>query len=196
MSEKTNGNGRIIHEVTTNGVVFNPGNTQETPHFVMAVWEAFRWTGDEGFLRELYPLCRKGVMEWLLGAQDTDGDLFPEGYGITEVAGLNWELIDTAVYTHGALRPSARWRRILGDPNSEKAQELAARLAKAIEERYWLEEEGLYADLIAPPDIVLARLDRFAARRVIKARGHEPQARRDREDLPYKRSRHRAALAL
>ena len=61
----------------------------------MAVWEAFLWTGDWAFLKEMYPLCRKGVLEWLLKTQDTNGDLFPEGYGITEVAGLDWELVDT-----------------------------------------------------------------------------------------------------
>lgn len=159
VSQETNGNGRIIHEVTTNGVVFNPGNTQETPHFVMAVWEAFCWTGDEAFLRELYPLCRQGVMEWLLGAQDSDGDLFPEGYGITEVAGLNWELIDTAVYTHGALVALAEMAALVGDEETAKrSRELAPRVARAIEERYWLEDEGLYADLIAPSRVVMERL--------------------------------------
>lgn len=159
VSRETNGNGRIIHEVTTNGVVFNPGNTQETPHFVMAVWDAFCWTGDEEFLRELYPLCREGVMEWLLGTQDTDGDLFPEGYGITEVAGLNWELLDTAVYTHGALVALAEMAAHVGDETTaQKARELAPRVARAIEERYWLEDEGLYADLIAPPRMMMERL--------------------------------------
>src|SRR5256714_10427456 len=34
-SMKTNGNGRIVHEVTTNGVVSNPGNTQETAQFIL-----------------------------------------------------------------------------------------------------------------------------------------------------------------
>ena len=159
VSEETNGDGRIIHEVTTNGVVYNPGNSQETPHFVMAVWEAFLWTGDMEFLRELYPVCRKGVLEWLLNTQDTDGDLFPEGYGITEVAGLNWELIDTAVYAQRALAALAEMAKLLEDSQTAaKAGELASRLAQAIEERYWLEDEGLYADLIASPKIVLERL--------------------------------------
>jgi hypothetical protein len=29
-SDQANGNGRIAHEITTNGQVVNPGNTQET----------------------------------------------------------------------------------------------------------------------------------------------------------------------
>ena len=36
-SAKANGNGRILHEVTTNGGVSNPGNTQETALFIMVV---------------------------------------------------------------------------------------------------------------------------------------------------------------
>lgn len=166
VSEKTNGNGRIIHEVTTSGVVYNPGNTQETPHFVMAVWDAFCWTGDREFLRELYPICRKGVLEWLLTVKDTDGDLFPEGYGITEVAGLNWELIDTAVYTQRALAALAEMAEVVGDPKTAaEASELASRLAAKIEERFWLEDEGLYADLIAPPQIVLDRLEQIRSQK-------------------------------
>ncbi|HEX9441141.1 MAG TPA: hypothetical protein VF909_15760, partial [Roseiflexaceae bacterium] len=38
--------GRIPHEITTNGRVFHPGNTQETPQFAAACWDYFRWTGD------------------------------------------------------------------------------------------------------------------------------------------------------
>ena len=50
VSEKTNGNGRIIHEMSSNGFVYNKGNIQETPHFAIAVWKVFEWTGDRQFL--------------------------------------------------------------------------------------------------------------------------------------------------
>ena len=39
---------------------------------------------------------------------DQDGNLFPGGYGIMEVLGLNAELIDVAVYTQQALEATAR----------------------------------------------------------------------------------------
>lgn len=158
-SEQVNGNGRIIHEVVTNGEVYNPGNTQETAHFVMAVYTTFLWTGDMDFLKSLYPLCRQGALEWLLDTMDIDRDLFPEGYGIMEVAGLNWELIDAAVYTQQALVSVAKMARILEDEATAlRSEELAVQLAKRIEERYWQEAEGLYADVIAPPRIFLERL--------------------------------------
>ena len=52
ISNATNGNGSIIHEVSTNGVVFNPGNINETPQFVSLVWEIYQWTGDYYFLEK------------------------------------------------------------------------------------------------------------------------------------------------
>ncbi|SKA78645.1 hypothetical protein SAMN05443428_102164 [Caloramator quimbayensis] len=53
ISKEQNGNGRIIHEVVTNGVVSNDGNTQETPHFIKMVYYVFLWTGDVEFLKEM-----------------------------------------------------------------------------------------------------------------------------------------------
>lgn len=159
ISEETNGNGRIIHEATTHGVVFNPGNTQETPHFTMAVWDTFLWTGDTAFLRELYPTCKKGVLDWLLDTMDTDGDLFPEGYGIMEVAGVNWELIDTAVYTHEALKALGHMADLVHEPDVvAQCKEQAERLREFIEARFWSEEEQLYADLIASPSMLMERM--------------------------------------
>ena len=85
-SNKVNGNGRIIHEVTTNGVVFNPGNTQETAHFIMTAAKVVRWTGDLAFAREMYPAMKRGI-RWLLVDMDENRNLFPGGYGVTEIPG-------------------------------------------------------------------------------------------------------------
>ena len=37
LSEKENGTGQIVHEVSTNGAVFNPGNINETPQFSILI---------------------------------------------------------------------------------------------------------------------------------------------------------------
>lgn len=74
-SREANGNGRFVHEVTTMGAVSNPGNTQETAHYIAFVWEMFLWTGDETLLREHYDYCVQGI-KWLLDEMDQDGDLF------------------------------------------------------------------------------------------------------------------------
>ena len=95
-SARANGNGRIVHEVTTNGAVSNFGNSQETAQFILTIGKLFEWTGDLGFAREMYPAMKQGL-HWLLTDMDRNQNLFPEGYGIMEVLGLNAELIDVAV---------------------------------------------------------------------------------------------------
>ena len=37
-----NGSGKIMHEMSTNGAVFNPGNLNETPQFASLIWEVFK----------------------------------------------------------------------------------------------------------------------------------------------------------
>jgi hypothetical protein len=59
ISEKTNGNGRIIHEVSTNGAVFNLGNINETPQFASLIWFVYQWTGDKAFFTEILSNYKK-----------------------------------------------------------------------------------------------------------------------------------------
>ena len=53
--------GRVVHEMSTNGIVFNEGNAVEVPTFVRAVHQYWQWTGDDTTLRKLYPFCKQGV---------------------------------------------------------------------------------------------------------------------------------------
>jgi glycogen debranching enzyme len=145
-SEKTNGNGRIVHEVTTAGAISNPGNSQETAQWVMTVGKLVAWSGDLALAREMYPAMKQGLA-WLLGEMDPDRNMFPGGYGIMEVLGLNAELIDVAVYTQQALEATARVGRLLGDSGTAARYERQAReLETRINERFWIEEETSYAD--------------------------------------------------
>jgi glycogen debranching enzyme len=145
-SAKANGNGRIVHEVTTHGAVSNPGNTQETAQFILTVGRVIQWTGDRAFAREMYPAMRQGL-RWLLADMDRNQNLFPEGYGIMEVLGLNTEVIDAAVYTQQALVATAGIAEILGDPGSaNRYRRLADQLKERINQRFWIEKEGSYGD--------------------------------------------------
>ena len=107
VSAKANANGRIVHEVSTNGVVNNPGNTQETAEFVATAGMLVEWTGDLAFAREIYPAMKQGIL-WLMGAQDQNHDLFPEGYGIMEVLGLNADRTPAGVQAPPLPRPRPR----------------------------------------------------------------------------------------
>lgn len=165
VSRQTNGDsGRIAHEIACTGRVFNPGNTQETPQFARAVLETYLWSGDRALVDDLYPLCRDGVLAWTLGQCDADGDLLPEGYGITEVHGLDGEMIDSAVWAHEGLRALGRMAALVGDVDTAaRCAELAPRLRDEIERRFWQAEEGLYADWIATPRAAIPVLERLRA---------------------------------
>ena len=145
-SMKANGNGRIVHEVTTNGGVVNPGNTQETAQFIMTVGRVVDWTGDVRFAREMYPAVTLGI-NWLLTDMDQNRDLFPEGYGITEILGLNAEVIDVAVYTQQALQAAAHLSSILGkEQAAAHYAQLASELEARINQKFWIESEQAYGD--------------------------------------------------
>jgi glycogen debranching enzyme len=149
VSEKVNGNGRVVHEISTSGAVYNPGNTQETAHFVMAVWKTFQWTGDREFLAELYPFVKKSI-QWLTVEMDANKDLFPEGYGIMEVKGLSAELIDVAVYTQQALECASLMAEVLNEGQiSEAYKTLSLSLKDKINSEFWDDEEKHYMDFYA-----------------------------------------------
>ncbi len=158
-SEKTNGNGRVVHEITNFGGIPNPGNTQETGHYITAVYHYWHWSGDTETMKTLFSFCEKGV-QWLLTEMDPDGDLLPHGYGIMEVKGLNVELIDTAVYTCQALYCMSEMAGALGmDADTYRAK--AEMLKAAINDRLWIAEEGLYADAIGTVQQISGYIDAF-----------------------------------
>lgn len=155
LSELENGNGRIVHEVSTNAVVFNPGNINETPQFASTVWEVYRWTGDRALLEKYFPLIEKGL-KWLLEENDQDGNLLADGYGMMEIHGLESEMIDVAAYSYKAFADAAQMAEILGKTDlSESYQQTADALAKKINTDFWVSEFGSYADFIGTAEEAL-----------------------------------------
>lgn len=147
-SDKTNGNGRIVHEVSTNGSVFNAGNVNETPQYVSLVWSMFQWQGEIAFLKDHFPRIQQSL-EWIL-TKDTDGNGLPEGAGMMEVRGLESEMIDVAVYTQKAFSDAAKIASLLGEHLlAEGYKEKASALAKKINTDFWSEDFNAYADFIA-----------------------------------------------
>jgi glycogen debranching enzyme len=182
-SMKANGNGRILHELTTNGAVSNPGNTQETAQFILTIGRLFEWTGDVDFAREMYPAMKLGI-HWLLTDMDQNRNLFPEGYGIMEVYGLNAELIDVAVYTQQALKATAQIAAILDEPDAaERYQQLASQLARKINESFWVPEEGSYADFYGSKTQAISAAE--GAIKQIRLKGADKLTQRDKELIGY-----------
>ena len=150
-SERTNGTGQIIHEMSTNGAVFNPGNMNETPQFVTACWDTYLWSGDLKFLEEMYPLMLKS-MRWL-EKQDLDNNGIPDGYGMMEIHGMDGEMIDVASYSVQGWEALSKAALVMKDEThiDEWAGKNAARLRKYINENYWVESASAYADVRGLP---------------------------------------------
>lgn len=152
-SAEHNGNGRIVHEILPNGHCPNPGNTQETAHFISMIWKYYEFTGDWSLIEECLPYLEKCVA-WLQ-EQDEDNDMFPSGYGIIEIAGLNMEMIDTAVYTCEAYGCYAKMMKKIGrEQEADKYFFLFQRVKDAINDKLWDDRAGLYCDAYASYDVI------------------------------------------
>jgi glycogen debranching enzyme len=113
-------------------------------------------------LRRSYDFCRRGVLEWTLGECARDGDLLPYGYGITEREGLDLQCIDVATHTVKGLQALAGMAGTLGDEDvATRCQALAAAARARLEEAFWIEDEGLYGDMVATPREMAPRLQRW-----------------------------------
>ncbi|MFN8349299.1 MAG: glycogen debranching protein [Spirosomataceae bacterium] len=141
-------NGRILHEMSTNGAVFNPGNINETPQFASLIRTVYQWTGNKAFLQKYYPVVTKGL-DWLLKENDKDGNLLPDGFGMMEIHGLNSEMIDVAAYTQKAFADAAVLALEMGDKTaSKKYGQIAEQLKQKINRDFWVAESQSYADFI------------------------------------------------
>ncbi len=155
VSEAVNGNGKIIHEMSTNGSVFNPGNINETPQFASLIWSIYQWNGDQEFLKKYFPTIKKGL-EWLLKENDTDGNGFPEGFGMMEIHGLDSEMIDVASYTQKAFVDAAKIADALGEKSIANTYEaIASNLRDKINTAFWSEDFHSYADFIGTDEQAL-----------------------------------------
>ncbi len=159
LSNNTNGNGRIVHEVSTNGVVFNPGNINETPQFASLIWEIYKWNGDKEFLTKYFPTIKKGLA-WLLTEKEENKNLFPDGFGMMEIHGLDSEMIDVAAYTQRAFADAAKIALELDKTElAEEYNTKAEILKERINTEFWSEEFNSYADFIGTDEQALHLID-------------------------------------
>jgi hypothetical protein len=146
LSQKVNGNGRILHEVSTNGSVYNPGNVNETAQFITLVLHYYQWTGDKELVSQLFPNVKKGI-NWLLKEMDPDGNGYPNGSGMMEIPGLDSEMIDVAVYTQQGLASAAELARALGEQATAATyQTLADELKVKINREWWQPRAHSFGD--------------------------------------------------
>jgi glycogen debranching enzyme len=155
ISEKTNGNGRIVHEVSTNGAVYNPGNIGETSQFASLIYKVYCWTGDSAFLNKYFPLVEKGL-GWLM-LQDKDHNLIPDGNGMMEIHGLDSEMIDVAAYTGKAFLDGSKMAEQIG--RADLARQYAVNyeaIRLKINSDFWVPSSNSYADFLGTKSQALA----------------------------------------
>ena len=103
--------GSVPHQRSPFGAIAVQGNAAETPLWVMALWDAYRWTGDRGFLETVYPAALQGLLDFTLGILDHDGDGYPSGPGLIEREDMGAEKLDSCLlYTSPSPRDRTRSR--------------------------------------------------------------------------------------
>jgi hypothetical protein len=140
--------GRSPHEVATNNRHVGDGNAQEPPQFVLACWQYARWTGDTGFLRDVYPVIGQ-VMKYCAARIDDDG--YIRGPALIEAPGMGSQKLDAACYLHAAYAAAASVASELGeDADAAHYACLAEELRARFDADWWMPEQRLWADSRAP----------------------------------------------
>jgi len=166
--------GKILHETRSSEmarlgeVPFGRyyGSVDATPLFVVLAGAYFARTGDDAFLRELWPHVER-ALAWIDQYGDRDGDGFVE-YEKHSKSGLiqqGWKdskdaifhadgslaeapiaLCEVQAYVYDARLHGARMAESLGRIDlAKRLRDQAERLRAAFEEQFWCEAESVYA---------------------------------------------------
>jgi glycogen debranching enzyme len=147
------------------------GSVDATPLFVMLFAATVRWTGDETLYHDLLPNARR-ALEWIEHWGDRDHDGFVE-YG-TQLASAahivhrgwkdsfdslhtadgapvfgNVALVEVQGYVYAAFRWLSEVAEHFGDTGwAAELRQRADRVQQLVEERFWLPDEGYYAQAL------------------------------------------------
>jgi glycogen debranching enzyme len=166
--------GKILHEMRRGELAHfkliphTPyyGTADATPLYLMALHEAWRWTGDRGLIERMMPAA-EGCLAWIDNYGDRDGDGFQE-YQTRSSAGYEnvaWKDSGDAVlypdgthvkgpkalcelqgYVYAAWQGMAEIFEVLGDAGRSAAlRGKAAALAQKFDAAFWNEEFGGFA---------------------------------------------------
>lgn len=151
--------GKIPHEVSQAaahldwfaGFPYPYYHADTTPWWMVAVWQFWKASGDDEFLRDIWPAFLK-AWEWCLSVE-TDGDGIIEnttgGLAAVEVgeigAGVHQDVYLASVWT-AALQGVPAMARAMGDADVEAlALELGPLARRTLNEAYWSSERGYHA---------------------------------------------------
>lgn len=147
---QTSQEGRIPHQVSPSGKVVGKGRVQESPQWILGLWDAYRWTGDRAFLTEMYPDALKSLFDYTLGRNDFDGDGYPSGQGLVECEDMGPKKLDSAVYTWAALGALAQMADVMGDTDTAtRSRSRADQIAASFDSDWWDAANGTYVTSLA-----------------------------------------------
>jgi glycogen debranching enzyme len=166
--------GKILHELRTgelartNEIPHSPyyGTVDATPLWLMLLDEYERWTADDELIEQLWPNAL-AALNWIDTYGDLDGDGFVE-YERRSARGMSnqgwkdsWDsirnrdgsladgpiaLVEVQGYVYAARRGMARLARLRGDFQlAEREDQAADALRRKFEDRFWMEDVGIYA---------------------------------------------------
>ena len=172
ISDKANDScGRIIHEVSSNGMVYDKGRMEESQLHIIAAWQIFKWTGNLEFLKENYAFAKR-TWKWLQ-QHDSNQNGYIEGSGGAEIEGLNDEMLDVQLNTYEFLNILSQMATLFGDKaESSIYAQKAEKLKNQINTDWWVESENRYADFISSKGKALEIIDDALAKRVQKGRNN------------------------
>lgn len=165
--------GKILHEsrlgemASLGEVPFQRyyGSVDATPLFVVLAGAHFESTGDIALLDEIWPAIA-AALQWILEYGDTNGDgLIDYQPNAVALRNQGWKdsgdsvfhadgtdapgpiaLCEVQAYAFAALRAGAQLAAALGHLDEAERCEVAAhQLRRVFEERFWLDELGIYA---------------------------------------------------
>lgn len=166
--------GKILHEIRRGELSLfgeapnSPyyGSVDATPLFLILLWEAYQWTGDEGLLRRFLPAA-EAALRWISRYGDMDGDGFIEyqrktrkglrnqcwkdshdsiSFSDGELAAGSIAVAEVQGYVYDAKRKMAEAYRIIGGAAKARAlNRQAERLKEQFNEAFWMPNEGYFA---------------------------------------------------
>lgn len=158
------GNGRVVHEVVSNGVVTSSGNLVETLLLARALYHTYRWTGDQSLLDDLFSFCLDGVLGYALGTRLNPGERVPQGESMAETpdAHSGVQTLDVGAYCAEVLDLLGELAGARHDaPLARELRNKASGIRTHMREEWWLPDEGFFGDLRASRAEMEAMLHRF-----------------------------------
>ncbi len=153
LARRQRADGRIAHEVSSG----TPRHGNTTAFWILACHAYWTASGDDEFLRQLWPSIAK-AFRWS-ASTDSDGDGLMENQtasaGAREIAAPG-DRLWTDIYLAGvwvaALEGMGDMARAAGDGAvASQASALFERAQQSLETRFWLDEAGIYGSALLEP---------------------------------------------